>query len=294
MNLSQKFYQAIMSLQHQQTTLLECLKDIGITYGVVSKLPTIASQETVAHTREINVEQLWDQEAKATGLQSLTNLFASDSHSTRFSERMPGVLCFDMEAAQELPQIVAGINEQKQMIKAMLQEVKDHYLRHKVVHDAFPMMVTLKVYRQLRLLQSATRIHFNWANKNSTTKITRDALLLKLQQQQEQLERLQQFDGASKVAQEIQLISGLSTYAPLRIHRSLPMQPMANINFKERQFICTNPILVMHPKGQLPSIAPLGSYRPSPQNETKFRRSNRMQPLLPRIQVYLKEPEVLA
>ena len=49
-----------------------------------------------------------------------------------------------------------------------------------------------------------------------------------------------------------------------------------------------NPILVLHPKGQLPAITDLKDYDPTATRDT-FRSKTTLKPLLPRIDVYLKE-----
>ena len=276
----------IHRLEYAQKQLLHLLKASQKTYATIYELPDIEPDTQVEHTRAISVTAHDGESALEQGLHALTNLYAKTNHSTKFAVRTPGVLCFQTYQKEQIIEQVASINQLKEQIKETLLQEKDANKRYKLLHDPFPMIITLNVYRQLRLLINPEVIHFNWANKKSISKITRNQLLKKLNAQHEQLTLTQHYDGATKVAQEIQLVSELSEFAPLRIHRSLPMQPIANINKKQLQFICTNPILVVH-DAQQPLVSDLKDYDPE-QVSTQFRASHAWQPIIPRIHVYLK------
>tara|TARA_B100001094_G_scaffold333164_1_gene409169 strand:- start:1253 stop:2116 length:864 start_codon:yes stop_codon:yes gene_type:complete len=276
----------IHRLEYTQKQLLLLLQASKKTHAAIYQLPDIEPDTQVEHTRVISVTAHEGVAAVEQGLYALTNLYAKANHSTKFAVRTPGVLCFQTEQKQQIIEQVDLINQLKEQIKETLLQEKDSNKRYKLLHDPFPMIITLNVYRQLRLLVNPDVIHFNWANKKSITKITRNQLLKRLYEQHEQLQLTQHYEGAMKVAQEIKRVGELSECAPLRVHRSLPMQPIANINKKQLQFICTNPILVIHDAKQ-PVVSDLKDYNPELVS-TQFRASHAWQPIIPRIHVYLK------
>lgn len=278
----------IHRLNHLQKQLTAAIYAEHVSAAVVYQLPDIEPDQSVAHTRPIEVTPCYGTKALETGTQALINLHAKSNHSTRFAVRMPGVLSLKVQDFSEMQHCVAEINAQKDLIKKTLLQVQDANQRYKLLHDPFPLIITLNVYRKIRLLTLPQLIQFNWANKKSITKVSKYDVLKRLYAQKEQCETLQQFDGAQKVQQEIQLVSQLSDHAPLRINRTLPMQPIANINKKESQFICTTPIIVLHDTDQAPEIWDLKHYDPD-KNNHRYRSSHNWLPIIPRINLYLKE-----
>jgi DNA replication terminus site-binding protein len=288
----QIIYEEIHNSIHKLESLLKNFRVVmaSLTCHVsrVYALPPIQPDEQVAHTRPIIVNQLDDLQGFEAAMAAFTNLYAVDAHSTRFAHRLPGLICVSGSAAakDELISNIQQINQQKEHIKATLLSIKNADKRYEIVHRLFPMIITLNIYRKIKFMDNPEHITFNWANKKSVVKTTRAKVLEKLtkQSRQKPSSLLTTADEWQLlIAKDIQDIQRLPEDCLLRYCRSLPMQPIVNINYKAIQFICALPLVAWHESGTFPKIINLASYLP----KTQVRPASlTMLPVIERLNLY--------
>lgn len=284
----EEIYNSIQKLEYQLNEFNMMMSSLTQHVTRVFPLPPIQADEKVAHTRPILVDQLDEQPGFDAAMAAFTNLYAVDAHSTRFAFRLPGLVCVSgsAKAKVELISHIQDINHQKDHIKKTLLTIKNADKRYEIVHRLFPMIITLNIYRKIKFMDNPEHITFNWANKKSVVKTTRSKVLDKLLKQSRQKPNLlikTAEDWQSLIAKDIQDIQRLPEDCPLRYCRSLPMQPIVNINYKAIQFICALPLIAWTEAGLLPKIVNLKSYYPKQQVKSV---SPTMQPVIERLNLY--------
>lgn len=248
--------------------------------GSIFKLPNISQSENPDHKRKINVVTISQQNILRYGADSLTSLHAKENHSTRFSLRTPGFMCYSNSAKKSLLPIINSYNQQKLDLKSLLLQEQNTKKRFDLLHKISPMIITLNVYRQIRVIDDPYHIRFNWANKKSVSKVTKSSILSKLNKQMQSI-------GNNKfnLDADINTVKSLPDSVDLRVKRSLPVQPIISINKKSKQFICVNPVIIFSEKCDF-SHNVLGDY--DPQKNRKFRSDSPLMPVIERIFLFKK------
>ena len=248
--------------------------------GSIFKLPNISQSETPDHKRKINVITISQQNILRYGADSLTSLHAKENHSTRFSLRTPGFMCYSNSAKKSLLPIINSYNQQKLELKALLLQEQNPKKRFDLLHKISPMIITLNVYRQIRVIDNPDHIRFNWANKKSVSKVTKSSILSKLNKQIQSVGNDKfNLDG------DINIIKSLPDSTDLRVKRSLPVQPIISINKKSKQFVCVNPVIIFSETGDF-SYNNLENY--DPKKSRKFRSDSPLIPVIERMFLFKK------
>lgn len=196
----------------------------------VTTLPDVLAGQESLPTTNILPEMNYGHEALLLAAKSWADLHIKDGLSQKAARRVPGVVWYadnDKTFSRNLVNLVCGINKSKEAIE---QHIITSYLpreRFQPLHDACPGVMTLHLYRQIRLwhCERVQAIRFCWQEKETVTVPDKTKLLLRLAS-----------DGEQKPEQGIplhQLVARvMSTPADkLRIRRKVREQPVANVTF---------------------------------------------------------------
>lgn len=215
--------------------------------------------------------------------------------SAKASFRLPGFVLLPAASRPLITPLVDAINRHKLAFRALVQQLDDKDKKFTLVHDTFPGLITLQVYRQLTVLPyTASRLGFTWANKQIIQKVDKHKLVEQLMQSRQSPPPLvHEQTWQQCIDREIYDVKRLPAHTELRLRRPVKTHPMVNVRWQEplsprqQQFKAHLPLLLC--QDELPAITPLCNYPPA---KTRQRRAARIggEPLIPRLHIYPFEP----
>ncbi|MCC4264241.1 DNA replication terminus site-binding protein [Oceanimonas baumannii] len=240
-------------------------------------------------------QQLSGQPALDAALAAFGRWHISPGCSAKASFRLPGFVLLPAVSRAVIAPLVEDVNSLKQAFRALVQQLDDKDKKFTLVHDTFPGLITLQVYRQLTLLPyPASRLGFTWANKQIIQKVDKAKLVEQLMQSRQSPPPLVDAQTWLQcIDREIYDVKRLPAHTELRLRRPVKTHPMVNVRWSEpltprqQQFKAHLPLILC--QDELPAITPLCHYPPA---STRKRRSARIggEPLIPRLHIYPYEP----
>ncbi|WMC12120.1 DNA replication terminus site-binding protein [Oceanimonas pelagia] len=215
--------------------------------------------------------------------------------SAKASFRLPGFIVLPASARAELEPRLNEVNRLKLAFRALVQRLDDKDKKFTLVHDTFPGLITLQVYRQLTLLpHGASRLGFTWANKQIIQKVDKQKLVAQLMQSRLNPPPLTDpHTWMQCVDREIYDVKRLPAHVELRLRRPVKTHPMVNVRWSEpltprqQQYKAHLPLLLC--QDAPPAVTPLCDYPPA---KPRKRRAARIggEPLIPRLHIYPYTP----
>ncbi|MDP5291968.1 DNA replication terminus site-binding protein [Oceanimonas sp. CHS3-5] len=260
------------------------------------RLPEVAQGKEHDPVEQIPVqEQLSGQPALDTALAALGRWHIQPDCSAKASFRLPGFVLLPAASRSLVEPLIDEVNRLKLAFRALVQRLDDKDKKFTLVHDTFPGLVTLQVYRQLTLLpHAAMRLGFTWANKQIIQKVDKTRLVEQLMQSRNHPPPLvDAHTWLQCVDREVYDVKRLPAHVELRLRRPVKTHPMVNVRWREplsprqQQFKAHLPLLLC--QDELPAITHLCDYPPT---KTRKRRAARIggEPLIPRLHIYPFEP----
>ncbi|GAA3530777.1 DNA replication terminus site-binding protein [Zobellella aerophila] len=284
------------TLEQLETSLNDLTRLLGqdpsqILQAACYPLPDVPAGKEHEPIEQISVSRLIGESALATALQSYRQWHMRADCSSKASFRLPGYLVLPTDARPALVPLVEQINQLKQQFRSQVQEAEGRDQKFTLVHDTFPGLITLQVYRQLVLLpRPASRLGFTWANKQIIRKIDKDELVRQLNAAKATPPALTDaLTWQQCIDREIYDVKRLPAGVELRLRRPVKTHPMVNVRWAEevsprqQQVKAHLPLLLC--QDTPPAVTPLGDYPPA---KTRQRRPQRIadEPLIPRLHIY--------
>lgn len=193
--------------------------------------PTLVDQES-ATAEFIPVEYRNDYHGKVKALGAFTKFKPDIGHSFKAPFRLPGVLQFRAQAADDITPLIDCVNFTKGAIKTLITQSKLNAAeKHDLLRTVAPGSITLLMYRQLSYFSDVKTIGFTWSNKFSTKVKDRVEFIEYLKgSAQNPPSGVTRSEWEPFVQKEIKLISEVKSDT-IKIKRPLPAAPMANISF---------------------------------------------------------------
>ncbi|WP_107852575.1 DNA replication terminus site-binding protein [Oceanimonas marisflavi] len=260
------------------------------------RLPEVIQGKEHDPVEQITIqEQLTGKDALEASLAAFTRWHIQPDCSAKASFRLPGFVVLPAASRPQTAPLVEDINRLKLEFRALVQRLDDKDKKFHLVHDTFPGLITLQVYRQLTLLpHAASRLGFTWANKQIIQKVDKTRLVAQLMQSRQNPPPLVDADTwQTCVDREIYDVKRLPAHIELRLRRPVKTHPMVNVRWsdalspRQQQFKGHLPLLLC--QDELPAISHLTDYPPA---KTRKRRAARIggEPLIPRLHIYPYEP----
>lgn len=301
MNKKQILLESFNLLELQIKQLSHLLSEQTHYIAHVFTLPDTAKGDENNEISEIIVDKISGKEAIDKVITLLNLLFIhhkSDELSNKTAIRLPGVVCIqtDNQGYQQFHQLVTEINQLKSTIKNIVTQV-DETQRFDFIRESLHGLLTLNTYRTLTDLVDIDTLGFGWANKKVINKITKEALLDKLQYSLESGRcpaHLPREHWQLQLKTEIQLIESLPHDAILKTQRPVKVQPIARVwdkaQQKQTQFACATPLFVFAVEKTLAEIK-IGELPDYHVDNIALRNRPRAKPvelLIPRLNLYIE------
>ncbi len=304
-------YDAITALNLHFSQLERALNSL---YLLLEKLPLLTAQvfvlpEIIKGTEhdvitQIAVTPKSGEEARYLGIQHFQRLFIYHNRhniSSKASVRLPGVLCFgvDDKKYRESYELIAQINQLKSKIEQIvtIESGLKKEQRFEFVHEQLHGLITLNTYRALTVLINPSSVRFGWANKQMIKHISREEILVKLNNSLSCGRAVSPFSREqwmARITQEIQDVKQLAEKAILKIKRPVKVQPVARVWYrhqqKQVQHPCPMPLIALcQEKEPVPVTGALTDY-----DVTRIRHKYKpdakpLRLLIPRLHLYVEQ-----
>ncbi|CAB5535123.1 DNA replication terminus site-binding protein [Providencia hangzhouensis] len=280
--------------------LLEQSKQVPFTAHVF-QLPSVIKGEENNEIEQISVQTLIGHDAIRETVKLVNLLFLQnkpDEVSNKAAIRLPGVICVqtNLQTYRNFNSLILKINELKMHIKAIVTQVDEPH-RFEFIRDSLHGLLTLNTYRTLSSLIDVDTINFGWANKKVINKVTKEAMLDRLQASLESGRcplHLPKEHWRLQLENEIRLIDALPYNAVLKTQRPVKVQPIARVWDKEQQkqtqFACATPLFVFALEKTVAEIK-VGELLDYHANNIAIRnrpRAKAVELLIPRLNLYIE------
>ena len=268
--------------------LRDSMSSSELISACVFKLPTVAPGEETRKIEEIKVQHLEGIKAFYEVVNSFWKFHAEDGVSKKAAYRLPGYIQVRSERSNILD-IVRRLNEFKTEFCQTVQKIKGPKLKHQVVHNLFPGLLTKQLYRQVHAVSDEiSHMGFFWAHKfvTGTTSKTEVIDLIK-KQQDNPPKNVASVDWIDFLNKEITDIQRLPKGTVLRYKRPAKVSVAVNIDSElTPQLSAHLPIIIAQDKPV--SLTPLVNYN------SDYRRCVRSdskivgKPVIARLNLYVK------
>ena len=193
--------------------------------------PTLAEQESAA-AEFIPVKYRNDYHGKIKALGAFTKFQPDAGHSFKAPFRLPGVLQYHAQTANDIAPLIDCVNFTKSAIKTLITQSKLNAAeKHELLRTVAPGSITLLMYRQINYFSDVKTIGFTWSNKFSTKVKDKVEIIEYLKgSAQNPPSGITRSEWEPFVQKEIKLISEVKSDT-IKLKRPLPAAPMANISF---------------------------------------------------------------
>lgn len=295
--------QKMTALKSQVKTVKEMIADSKLISHAAFYLPEVTVKDENEKPDFIPVSQKTNFTAETDLKKELFRWYAKEGLSTKAAYRLPGYIQLTMPAGEAIDfQIqVEHLNLLKGEFKKMVTSIKNKDARFEIVHSLFPHIITLNVYRNIRVHYQPNDIRFYWVTMPRIENVDHEKLLKRLARSQEmKYSHIKDQNTWEKlVKEEINLIQSVGDKSKLRYIRPTKAQPMVKID-KLKPHPCPIPVILVTSndepikindnedvavKGE-PSIKPLKDFNISSQRKGTGPKAARYIELVSRLDLF--------
>ena len=263
-------------------SLSRLLHDSKLHFGRTYQLPQYKRNRETVDVKNLEIERVRDgYDAVNAACSTFGKFYCQEGKSRKAVLRTPGLIVVD-SSYEEINGIVTSINDAKSKIEEAVKGYSDDSEeRHKLVHNLYPELNTIQLYRRINLLDPSNghlkQAGFSWSCRPSVVKITKEQVITKLNYHL--AKPFGRFNHISSLAhwqrlveQEIALVESLPDDLALRLKRPTKLFPLINLKLDEgktKQLNASMPLLVCQ-KEPVQKIKDLKDY----ERKTRLTRSD--------------------
>ncbi len=253
------------------------------------RLPEISRKNENKKPDFIPVEIDNSPQANIDLVKELNRWYAVEGHSTKAAHRLPGYLHFQMNKSEyiEFENAVNTLNIAKKEFKEAVLKIENPNKRFEILHSKFQYLITINVYRQLRLFIEPNSVSFHWANKPLVNKVDIKKLKKRITNSKQVNKKLHEQQWEDLVQQELHILNSIKEPENLRFYRTTKTQPVVTVNNK--QYPCPIPIILVTLIDKELDINHLKSYEKGNLRQGTGQKASNYIPVIDRLDLFIQK-----
>ena len=242
--------------------LTSLIDQLPFGISIAAAVPPVSKGMENEPVTRIELDALTGEIAKQLTSRCYRDLHIDPRYSQKAARRTVGIHWLSPLHArgqtEQLKSAITDINTHKANIEHfVIANFKTRKERFEIIHEACPGVMTLQLYRQIKLFceQHVSSVRFSWQRKESLSTPNKEKLLAKIG---DELQR----SGPDHQYPLEQLVNKIimTPQAQLRERRPVKVQPAANIVMNGKVKTVTAPMPIIIIQDQQPTIEMIGDY----------------------------------
>lgn len=217
------------------------IEQLELVQARVHSLPPIPMDAEGKPMEPFNVKTITGIDALILAMRHFESFHARENESRKIARRLPGFVLLKGKLNdhqwKEIVLLKEQIQRQKELFATLVKQLgPNEEARHEKLHEEFPMLITLNVYRSIDVYDTPIQsIHFSWVHKHSMKTMTQQEVITRLQNAQVfgSSRVIVQDEFQNMVLSEIDKIATYPKGTMFTTRRPIRAAPMANIMPKE-------------------------------------------------------------
>ncbi len=241
---------------------------------------------------EIIPDLIEGREAKSTAVGFYGDYTGTAHSSNKITRKLPGAFILPAQDTQ-IVKLINDLNREKEEFKQAVFKCGDNAnQRYQYVHQRFPMLILLQIYRQVRIeTRESVNVRFSWAHKSSVKNLDKENAINFLNNQLEQPRgNIEDSLWQAKIHSAVAKVRQLPASAQIQYRRKLCAQPMGHTRLstgRTVQFPAHSPLLIME-RSKFIHIASLPMYIKESATKRQ-KRFNHAKGIMAELDIYLKD-----
>jgi DNA replication terminus site-binding protein len=285
--------QTMSSIVTTKDLMMEIFREGKIVQCEGYELPLVTREQENERPDYIRVKTHKDNDNALSLMREINRWYAREDTfdiglSTKASQRVPGFIQVQMnnELYAEFDAVTTHLNDLKEQFRAHVISIKKPDLRFEILHQMFSMLITMNLYRKVKVYRNPKDVGFFWANKQRIETVNFKKLKERLERSRDCPTNLSvdREVWRDKVENEIELLASVNDKSALRTVRDTKVQPMVNVD--GQQTSCPIPIILASKSSEPVKVESLEDYHASKQRKGTGRKAKEYVQLISRLSLY--------
>lgn len=276
------------AIKEASIVMLDILDSSQLLFCELFELPTVAKKQENDKPDFIPVISNTSEDAYLKCKNALFDFYGRDGLSTKAAQRVPAYIHIMMTEKQYdlLSNTVDYINEKKDLFKAAALSIENPDKRFETIHSLFEYLITLNVYRHIRLFKDPDLVTFYWLTKPIISRCDRTKLLSQLEKRKKRKQTLLSAeDWVSIIKKEISIVNSVKKPENLRFCREAKSHPVVRAK-AGKVYPAPMPVIIASVNNKNTLIEPLGSFEANSQKKSGPKEKKKIE-LIKRLNLFV-------
>lgn len=237
MSIRMQLHATMTTLNYNVRQLNNALEQLLLVQARVHVLPPVPMDAEGKKVEPFTVNTIDGQDALIKAMAHFEGFHARENESRKIARRLPGFILLqgrpNDEVWKEIVMLKEQIKRQKNLFASLAKQLgPNEEARHERLHEEFPMLITLNVYRAIDVYDIPIEsIHFSWVHKHSMQQMTQQEVIKRLENAQVfgSSRSILQDEFKDMVLMEMDKIASYPKNTVFTTRRPIRVAPVANI-----------------------------------------------------------------
>ena len=275
-------------IKEASNVVLDILDSSELLFCELFELPTVSKKFENDKPDHIPVISNSSEPVYQKCKKALFDFYGRDGLSTKAAQRVPAYIHIMMTEKQYqlLNTTVEYINLKKDLFKAVALSIKNPDKRFETIHSMFEYLITLNVYRHIRLFKDPDKVTFYWLTKPIISRCDKSILLEKLKKRKTRKQTLLSAeDWVAIIEKEISIVESVKKPENLRYCREAKSHPVVRAG-TGKVYPAPMPIIIASVNNKNTLIEPLKSFDVNAQKKSGPKEKKKVE-LIKRLNLFV-------